>query len=60
MQHVMPAATQTPPPRTGLPLSVGSRIDVGKVSKSYGTAGFAKEVVHNCSFTVEQLLLSSP
>ena len=53
MQHVMPAATQAPPPRTDLPPSVGSRIDVNKVSKSYGTEAFAKEVVHNCSFTVE-------
>jgi sulfonate transport system ATP-binding protein len=53
MQQVMPAATQAPTPRTGPPLSVGSRIEVSKVSKSYGTEAFAKEVVHNCSFTVE-------
>jgi NitT/TauT family transport system ATP-binding protein len=34
--------------------STGSRIEVSKVSKSYGTEGFAKEVVHNCSFTVDR------
>jgi NitT/TauT family transport system ATP-binding protein len=34
--------------------SIGSRIEVSKVSKSYGTEGFAKEVVHNCSFTVDR------
>jgi sulfonate transport system ATP-binding protein len=35
-------------------IALGSQIDVSKVSKSYGTAGFAKPVVHNCSFTVER------
>src|SRR6266480_6382963 len=55
MQQAMPQATQaaTSSPHTGAPRSVGSRIEVSKVSKSYGTEGFAKEVVHNCSFTVE-------
>jgi sulfonate transport system ATP-binding protein len=40
--------------RVSLPVSLGSEIIVDKVSKSYGTEGFAKEVVHNCSFTVER------
>ncbi len=40
--------------RASVPVSLGSEISVDKVSKSYGTEGFAKEVVHNCSFTVER------
>jgi NitT/TauT family transport system ATP-binding protein len=36
------------------PLSVGSEIKVNNVSKSYGADKFAKEVVHNCSFTIER------
>src|SRR5215468_5382270 len=32
----------------------GSRIDVSKVSKSYGAEHFAKEVGHNCSLTAER------
>ncbi len=36
------------------PLSVGSEIKVNNVSKSYGADNFAKEVVHNCSFTIDR------
>jgi NitT/TauT family transport system ATP-binding protein len=36
------------------PVSVGSEIKVNNVSKSYGTESFAKEVVHNCSFTIDR------
>jgi NitT/TauT family transport system ATP-binding protein len=36
------------------PLSVGSEIKVNNVSKSYGADKFAKEVVHNCSFTIDR------
>jgi NitT/TauT family transport system ATP-binding protein len=46
--------TQAPSQRTGAPPTLGSRIDVSKVAKSYGVDAFAKEVVHNCSFTVER------
>ena len=35
-------------------ISLGSQISVDKVSKSYGAEGFAKQVVQNCSFTVER------
>jgi NitT/TauT family transport system ATP-binding protein len=34
--------------------ALGSQIEVSNVSKSYGAAGFAKQVVHNCSFTLER------
>lgn len=37
-----------------VPVSTGSEITVKNVSKSYGAEGFAKEVVHNCSFTLER------
>jgi sulfonate transport system ATP-binding protein len=40
--------------RASVPVSLGSEIEVDRISKSYGTEGFAKEVVHNCSFTVER------
>jgi len=36
------------------PVSLGSQISVSKVSKSYGAEGFAKDVVSNCSFTIER------
>ena len=36
------------------PVSLGSEIKVNNVSKSYGADSFAKEVVHNCSFTIER------
>ncbi len=36
------------------PASLGSEIKVNNVSKSYGADSFAKEVVHNCSFTIER------
>ena len=39
--------------RPGTPLTSGSTIKVENVSKSYGAEGFAKQVVQNCSFTVE-------
>ena len=39
--------------RLGTPLTSGSTIKVENVSKSYGAEGFAKQVVQNCSFTVE-------
>jgi NitT/TauT family transport system ATP-binding protein len=50
----MQEATQAPPPQTAAPASTGSRIEVSKVSKSYGTEGFAKEVVHNATFTIDR------
>jgi NitT/TauT family transport system ATP-binding protein len=34
--------------------TLGSQIEVSNVSKSYGGAGFAKQVVSNCSFTLER------
>lgn len=34
--------------------TLGSQIEVSNVSKSYGAIGFAKQVVHNCSFTLER------
>jgi len=36
------------------PLSTGSEIRVSGVSKSYGADNFAKEVVQNCSFTIDR------
>jgi NitT/TauT family transport system ATP-binding protein len=50
----MQEATHASSLQIGDPASTGSRIEVSKVSKSYGTEGFAKEVVHNCSFTVDR------
>ena len=50
----MQEATQASSLQIGAPASTGSRIEVSKVSKSYGAEGFAKEVVHNCSFTVDR------
>jgi len=50
MQHMPQANTL----RAGTPLSLGSNIVVNKVSKAYGAEGFAKTVVHNCSFTIER------
>jgi NitT/TauT family transport system ATP-binding protein len=41
-------------PRTATPATLGSQVIVQNVSKSYGAEGFAKEVVHNCSFTIER------
>src|SRR5450759_2808465 len=35
-------------------VSLGSQISVNKVNKSYGAEGFAKQVVQNCSFTIER------
>jgi sulfonate transport system ATP-binding protein len=48
MQEI-PQATSL---RDSIPL--GSEISVDNVSKSYGAEGFAKQVVENCSFTVER------
>jgi NitT/TauT family transport system ATP-binding protein len=39
---------------SGTPEALGSQIEVSNVSKSYGAAGFAKQVVQNCSFTIER------
>jgi NitT/TauT family transport system ATP-binding protein len=39
---------------TGASVSLGSEISVNEVSKSYGAEAFAKQVVQNCSFTVER------
>ena len=50
----MQAPTHASSLRTDTAPSVGSRMDVHKVSKSYGVESFAKEVVHNCSFTLER------
>jgi NitT/TauT family transport system ATP-binding protein len=36
------------------PVSLGSQISVSNVSKSYGAEGFARDVVSNCSFTIER------
>jgi len=35
-------------------ISLGSQIKVNNVSKSYGIEGFAKQVVLNCSFTIDR------
>jgi len=40
--------------RTSAPVTLGSQVVVQNVSKSYGAEAFAKEVVHNCSFTIER------
>ena len=40
--------------RASASVSLGSQISVNKVSKSYGAEGFAKQVVQNCSFTIER------
>jgi NitT/TauT family transport system ATP-binding protein len=34
--------------------TLGSQIEVNNVSRSYGATGFARQVVHNCSFTLER------
>jgi NitT/TauT family transport system ATP-binding protein len=47
----MPQATSL---RASISVSLGSEISVNNVSKSYGAEGFAKQVVQNCSFTVER------
>jgi len=49
--HQMPRA---PSLHASTPVSLGSQISVSKVSKSYGAEGFAKDVVSNCSFTIER------
>ena len=50
----MQEATQAASLQTAASTSTGSRIEVSKVSKSYGTEGFAKEVVHNATFTIDR------
>src|SRR6478672_9549715 len=40
--------------QAGTPGSFGSRINVNNVNKSYGAEGFAKPVVQNCSFTLDE------
>ena len=40
--------------RASAPVSLGSQISVNKVNKSYGAEGFAKQVVQDCSFTIER------
>ena len=47
----MPQATSL---HASISVSLGSEISVNNVSKSYGAEGFAKQVVQNCSFTVER------
>src|SRR5215467_171804 len=49
--HQMPRASSL---HASTPVSLGSQISVSKVGKSYGAEGFAKEVVSNCSFTIER------
>src|SRR5229473_857067 len=46
--------TKRPSPTSSAPVLLGSRLDVTNVSKSYGTEGFAKDVVQNCSFVVSR------
>ena len=53
MQHVSQAHASVRSD-AGTPTSLGSRIIVNNVSKSYGADAFAKQVVHNCSFTIER------
>lgn len=50
----MQQMVKTSAPGSNVPVSTGSEITVKNVSKSYGAEGFAKEVVHNCSFTLER------
>lgn len=50
----MQQMVKTSAPGSSVPVSTGSEITVKNVSKSYGAEGFAKEVVHNCSFTLER------
>src|SRR5690242_20767517 len=47
-------AQMAPSPRIATPTTLGSQVVVQNVSKSYGAEAFAKEVVHNCSFTIER------
>jgi NitT/TauT family transport system ATP-binding protein len=47
MDHVSPVASSDL-------VTLGSQIEVSNVSKSYGATGFAKQVVHNCSFTLDR------
>lgn len=50
----MQQMVKTSAPSSSVPVSAGSEITVKNVSKSYGADNFAKEVVHNCSFTLER------
>lgn len=50
----MQQMVKTSAPSSSVPVSTGSEIIVKNVSKSYGAESFAKEVVHNCSFTLER------
>jgi NitT/TauT family transport system ATP-binding protein len=49
----MQQMASVPPPGSTPIDSVGSQITVSNVSKSYGASDFAKQVVQNCSFTLE-------
>ena len=40
------------------PTAFGSEISVNNVSRSYGSEGFVKHVIQNCSFTVERSKLT--
>jgi sulfonate transport system ATP-binding protein len=53
MQHTLQNQMSTSS-RTGTPATLGSQVVVQNVSKSYGAEAFAKEVVQNCSFTIER------
>jgi NitT/TauT family transport system ATP-binding protein len=50
----MQQMVKTKAPASSVPVSTGSEITVKNVSKFYGADNFAKEVVHNCSFTLER------
>jgi NitT/TauT family transport system ATP-binding protein len=50
-----PQSTPPASPLSSVPLaSAGSEITVTKLSKSYGAGEFAKQVVQDCSFTIER------
>src|SRR5262249_19732880 len=50
----MPSTKASVLPSSSSPQGLGSQVVVSNVSKSYGASAFAKEVVHNCSFTIER------
>ena len=52
MQTVFHAKVSAIPPSS--PQALGSQVVVSNVSKSYGAGTFAKQVVHNSSFTIER------
>jgi NitT/TauT family transport system ATP-binding protein len=54
----MHVTTQASSPKAGASAPLGGQIAVSKVCKSYGAESFAKQVVHNCSFTVDRGMLT--